>query len=202
MIQTLMKNWWLLALGGLLDAVYSLMQFLMRNPGGSSFTLRSFAPRPTVVDMSLFALAAGLCIAAAGLWTSSKHRSWLLVVNGLALSLFAVLSLLLFRGRHSFLPFALLLAVTAASLGILALTTARTLHRHAADESIFALAGSVSIAFAAMFLVLGFRWIRLEGPGTYFIFMGSYFAFCALSLLALALRLNVLRSAIHRLAAA
>ncbi len=201
MIQTLAKNWWLLALAGLLDAVYSLMQFLMRNPGGASFTLRAFAPRPTVVDMSLFALAAGLSVAAAGLWTSGTRRSWLVTFNGLALGVFAVLSLLLYRGRHSFLPFALLLALMAASFGILALALARSLRLRLAGEWFLALAGAASLAFAATFLVLGFRWIRLENPETYFIFMGSYFAFCALSMLALALRLNRLRSAIHGLAA-
>jgi uncharacterized membrane protein HdeD (DUF308 family) len=86
MIQTLIKNWWLLALCGVLDAIYSVMNFFMQRPDGS-LTLRTFVNnRGTLVYMGMLALAAGACIIAAGIWSSRKGKSWLLVLNGLACS--------------------------------------------------------------------------------------------------------------------
>jgi uncharacterized membrane protein HdeD (DUF308 family) len=88
------------------------------------------------------ALAAGACIIAASIWRSAKSKSWLLVLNGLALSAYGLMTLF-WHGPLSFGFFALLLVVMAMTFGILALAIARTLRRPVADEWFFGLAGGV-----------------------------------------------------------
>ena len=85
MIPTLLRSWWLLIICGLLDAIYSFFSFLMEDADGS-VTLRKFAVRGTVVFMGRFALAAGVCALAAGIWNFRKSKSWLLMLHGIALS--------------------------------------------------------------------------------------------------------------------
>ena len=199
MIQTLIKNWWLLALCGVLDATLALMNLSMQGPDGS-LTLRIFLPWSTAMLMCRFALAAGACTIAAGIWSSRKGRSWLLVLNGLAFSAYGLLPIL-WTGPLSFRLFACLLVVMAMSIGILELVTARTLQRqhHVADGWFLGLAGAASVGFALAFFALGFRWIRLE-PGPYwrgFLWLASYFGFSAICMLGLALRLHSLGPSQH-----
>jgi uncharacterized membrane protein HdeD (DUF308 family) len=191
MIQTLIRNWWLLALCGIADAIYSAGNFLMKDP----------EVRITVAFLGRFALAAGACALAAGIWRSGKGKSWMLVLNGAALSVFGLISIFWSRGRLAFLPVALVLVVMAVSLGVFALATAPTLRRHTADQRLLSLVGAASLGFALSFLAVGFRWIRLEQPGLYFIWMSGYFGFSAICMLALGLRLKSLRMSVHRLAA-
>ena len=201
MIQTLIKNWWLLAVCGVLNAAYAAMNLLMFDPEGS-LTLRRWVGPATVTNMAEIALAAGASTIAAAIWSSGKGRSWLLALDGLALSAFGLICLSpIPKGRVSFLPFALLFVVMAASLGVFALATARTLRRHVVDRRCLDAGGTAAIGFALGFLVLGFRWIRLE-PIEYLLWMSSYFAFSALAMLGVALRLNSLRLGIHRIAGA
>ena len=202
MIQTLIRNRWLLAVCGVLDAMYAAMNLLMFDPEGS-LALRRWISPGALRNMSEIALAAGVCTIAAGIWSSGKGRSWLLALNGLALGAFGLVGLSpIPRGRPiSFLPFALLFVVMAASIGVFALATARTLRRHVADRRCLSVAGTAAMGFALGFLVLGFRWIRLE-PTEFVFWMSSWFAFSALSMMVVALRLNSLRLGIHRLAGA
>ncbi|HEY6293970.1 MAG TPA: hypothetical protein VI455_20645 [Terriglobia bacterium] len=190
MIQTLMKNWWLLALCGVLDAILALMNVSMQNPDGS-MALRTFGPMGTATFMCRLAVAAGACTIAAGIWSSRKGRSWLLVLNGLAFCAYGLLPIL-WTGPLGFRLFALLLVVMATSIGILELATAQTLRRHVADKWFLGLAGAASVGFALAFLALGFGWIKLE-PGPHwrgFLWLGSYFGFSAICMLWLALRLH------------
>jgi uncharacterized membrane protein HdeD (DUF308 family) len=199
LIQTLIKNWWLLAICGLLHATNSLTNFFMEGPDGS-LTLRTFALRGTVLNIGMLALAAGACTIAAGIWHSSKGRSWLLVVNGAAL---AALGLILrfWTGRLALRTIALLFVVMALSIGILQLATALRLRRHLAEEWFLGLAGAVSVGFALAFFGLAFRWIKPERPESIFLWLSSYFGFSAICMLAVSLRLNSVRAAIHRMAA-
>ena len=199
LIQTLIKNWWLLALCGVLDAIFSAVYLVTQAPDGS-LTVRKYAVHGTIVFLGKLALAAGACTIAAGLWRSTKGKSWLLVVNGLALSALGLIFNNLIHYRISFRTVALLLVVMAMSVGIFELVTARTLRRHVADEWFLGLAGAASVGFALAFLALGFRWIQLEQPESMFLWLSSYFGYSAICMLALALRLNSLRAAIHRMA--
>ena len=117
-------------------------------------------------------LAAAACVLAAGLWRGSG-RSWLLVLNGLALATIGVIFNSLFRYRVSFRTIAFLLAVMALSNGLLALQWS------------LRLAGSVSLGFALALLALSLRWIPLGSGRLDLIWMGSFFGFSALCLMAL-----------------
>ena len=92
MIQTLIKKWWLLALCGVLEATYAVMNLLMPGPDGF-LTLRTFAERGTVLQLGMLALAAGVCTLAASIWNSRMSKSWLLALNGLALSALGLICL-------------------------------------------------------------------------------------------------------------
>jgi uncharacterized membrane protein HdeD (DUF308 family) len=192
MIQTLIKNWWLLALCGILDATYSAGNLFMQDADGS-LTLRTYALKSTVVLLGKLALAAGACTIAAGLWRSTLGKSWFLVLNGLALGALGLIFNGIFGFRISLRTIALLMVVMAMSIGIFELVIARALRRqrHVADEWLLGLAGAASVGFALAFLAFGFHWIELE-PRSHadFLWFGSYFGFNAICMLGLALRLH------------
>ena len=192
MIQTLTRNWVLVALCGVLDAIISVTYVVMQETDGP-LTLHSW--NGTVVFLGKLALAAGACMITAGVWRSATGKGWLLVLNGLALGALGVIQYGLTRFRISFLTVTLLIILMAMSIGLLELVIARTLRRqrHFADGWFLALAGVASFSFAVAFLALGFRWIKIE-PGSHsdLLWLGSYFGFSAICMLGLALRLHSL----------
>jgi hypothetical protein len=142
-----------------------------------SMALPGFALRGAVWDMSLLALVAGICAVAAGLWSTGRGHSWLLSLHGLALGLFGFIGVSpLVKGPLSFRPISLLFLVMAGSIAVFAWRAA--------------LRGvSVAfIAFALSFVAVGFGGIRLEPRSAYWIWMGSWFALCAIFMLYVALR--------------
>lgn len=193
MIQTLTKNWWLLALCGILNAAASALYFIMQNQNGP-LTLHAW--RGTILLLGALMLAAGACTIAAGLWRSAKGKCWLLVLNGLALIALALIYEFLVRYRVSFLTVALLIILMAVSAGILEVATALGLlrRRHVADGWLLGIVGMASAGFAVVFLALGLRWITVE-PGSRLdlLWLGAYFGFSAICMLGLGLRLNGLR---------
>lgn len=187
MMQTLSKNWWLLALYGILHAIISAVYF--------DHAGRGFALKGTMMLLGKMTVAAGACAIAAGVWRSRTGKSWLLVLNGFALSALGLTFNGIFGFRISLRTVALLMILTAISFGIFQLVIARTLGSlgHATDEWFFGIAGAASIVCALPFSVLAFRWIRL-GPGTHvdLLLFGVYFCLTAICMLALALRLQSL----------
>ena len=185
-----MKNWWLLALCGVLDAIISVLYLIMQDTDGP---LTFHAWKRTVLILGTLILAAGACTIAAGIWRSAKRICWPLVLSGLALGALGLIYDFFVRFRISFLTIALLMILMAVSIGILELLTARTLRRqhHVADGWLLGLAGVASVGFALEFLALGFRWIKIE-PASHsdLLWLGSYFGFTAICLLGLALRLH------------
>jgi uncharacterized membrane protein HdeD (DUF308 family) len=189
LIQTLTKNWWLLGLCGVLVAIMSVIYLIIYD---TTPDVRWGNGMEVLVNR--LALAAGACTIAASIWRSAKGKSWLLALNGLALSAYGLMALF-WRGPLSFRFFALLLVVMAMSFGILALAIARTLRRRVADEWFFGLAGAASIGFALAFLALANRWIQLERRlfhPSIFLWFCFYFGFSAICMLGLALRLHKL----------
>jgi uncharacterized membrane protein HdeD (DUF308 family) len=190
LIQTLIKNWWLLALCGVLEAIISVIYLIMQDTDGP---LIFHTWNGTVVFLGMLALAAGACTIAAGIWRSTKGKCWLLVLNGLALSALGLIFYKLTHYRISFRTVALLIILMAMSIGILEFVTARILRRqrHVADGWFLGLAGVASVGFALTFFALGFRWIKIE-PGSHLdlLWLGSYFGFSAICMLGLALRLH------------
>ena len=200
MIQTLTRNWWLLALCGVFDATASALYFIMQSQDGP-MTFHSW--RGPILFLGALILAAGACTVAAGLWRSAKGRCWLLVLNGLALVALALIYEFLVRYRVSFLTVALLIILMAVNAGILEVATAIGLlrQRHVADGWLLGLAGVTSAGFAVVFLALGLRWITVE-PGSRLdlLWLGAYFGFSAICMLGLGLRLNSLRGTFYRVA--
>ena len=183
----------LLALCGIFDAILAALNLFMFAWDGSP-AWRTFAIRGAGLLMSRIALAAGLCTIAAGIWSFGNGRSWLLVLNGLALSAYGLIPLF-WRGPLSFLLFARLLIVMAISIGIFELLTTRSLprQRHGADGWFLGLAGIASFGFALAFLALTLGWIQLESRALHaslFLWLVSYFGFSAFCMLAFALRLQ------------
>lgn len=200
MIQTLINNWWLLALCGILDAIISAIYLVMQATDGP---LTFHAWNGTVVFLGELALAAGACTIAAGIWRSAKGKSWLLVLNGLSLFALGVIYNWLTHYRISFRTIALLIILMAMSIGVLELITARTLRRQrqVTDGWFLGFAAVASVGFALTFFALGFRWIRIE-PGSHLdlLWLGCYFGFSAICMLGLGLRLHSLRAVIDRTA--
>jgi hypothetical protein len=183
------KNWWLLALCGVLNAIISSIYLTMYSGGdGPNFP----GWYGTAMLLHRLALAAGACTVAAGIWRSVKGKSWLLILNGLAFSAYGLIPFL-WKGFISFRVFALLIVVMATTFGILAFAIARTLRRHVADKWFFGLAGATSVGFALAFLALANRWIQLERRPVHpslFLWFCSYHCFSAICMLGLAFRLS------------
>jgi uncharacterized membrane protein HdeD (DUF308 family) len=181
-MQTLIKSWWLLALCGVLDAIISVINFDHAGNGVHS--------RAPVTNMGMLALAAGACTIAAGIWSSRKGKSWLLVLNGLALGAFGLILTGIIGSRIQFRTIALLIVVMAMSIGVYELATAQTLRRQrqVADEWLLGAAGVVSVGFALWFLAFVFGWIKLEPASPSLLWLGSYFGFSAICMLGLGLR--------------
>lgn len=148
MIQTLIKNWWLLAVRAVLAALFSIITFLMLS-SVESFMLREFALKGLTIFLGILALAAGICTIVAGAW-ASKGKWTLLVLDGLAVSLAGLV--LMVSNSISFRTVAYLLVILATTIGILELSTARMLRRHVPDEWFLGLAGAASLGFAVVFL--------------------------------------------------
>jgi len=193
MIQTLTKNWWLMALCGVLYVPISVIYFILyyAGPGSTPYIWNEIIP-----VSGRFVLAAGVCSIAAGIWRPAKSMSslWalLLVLNGLALSVFGGIGYF-WRGPLGFDLFLDLIVVMAISVGILALAIARTLRRHVQDKWFFGLAGASSVGVALTFLALANGWIQLERRAFHalgFLWVCVYFAFAAIFMLGLGLRLH------------
>ena len=188
-MQTLTKNWWLLALTGVLCAIASVIYLVIYDT-----TPNVYGDRGVEILVNRLALAAGACTIAASIWRSGKGISWLLLANGLVLSVYGLMPLF-WRGPLSVRFFQLLVVVMAMTFGIFALTIVRTLRDRVADEWFFGLAGVGSLGFALAFLALGNNWIQLEHRlyhPSIFLWFFFYFGFSAICMLGLALRLRKL----------
>ncbi len=185
MSQNLIKNW-LLVLAAVLQAAFAVVNLLMRDPDG--IALRGLVTENTAALQAQLALAAGFCTIAAGLWRSRNLKSRLLVLNGLALCAYGLVPAIWSDRPLSFRPwFALLLVVMATSVGLLAIAGARNLRNHVVDAWLLGLAGAIAVGFAATFLALDFRWIKVEQPGSFFLLLACFFASSSVCMLGLAL---------------
>jgi uncharacterized membrane protein HdeD (DUF308 family) len=201
MTQSVVKSWWLLALCGVLDALFAVLIVLLGNSDVSP-NLRIFMhSRNAITQLGLLALAAGACTIAASVWRSRKDNSWLLVLNGLATSSLGVLVALGATRAITFRTIALVIVIMAMSIGLYELATARTLRGHLVDEWLLGAAGVVSFGFAVVFLAFVLRWIKLDpSPSAQtFNWLGSYFGFTAICMVGLALRLDGLRVHMDRM---
>ncbi len=181
MIERLSKNWWLLAFCGVLDGTIAWLFF-----GESG---RGFRSMQDILLLARIMVAAGVCSIAAGIW-AEKGQSWLLAVHGVACSGLGLI-LSLWRGPLQFRTIALLIFVMAVSLGAYELARARRLrNEQVAAGWLLGVAGALAFGFTLVFLGFALHWIRLApaSPGESLDWLGSFFAFSAVSMLGLALR--------------
>src|SRR5580698_5524415 len=108
-MQTLTKNWWLLALTGVLEAIALVIYLIIYDT-----TPNVYGGNGMEMLVNRLALAAGACTIAASIWRSAKGISWLLLANGLVLSAYGLMPLF-WRGPLSFRFFALLVVVMATT---------------------------------------------------------------------------------------
>jgi hypothetical protein len=182
--------WWLIASCGVGEAICAAMNLLTLNLDGWP-VLRRFALPNTVWDMSMVALLAGICAIAAGLWNLGRNRAWMLSLHGLALGSFGFIGVSpLVKGPLSFRPISLLLVLMVVSLGAFAWATARTLRSGVPGKLFLKVSEAASMGFALSFVAVGFGWLRLGPPHSFWIWMSSYFGFCAIVMLWLALRVR------------
>jgi hypothetical protein len=190
LFRSLSKIWWLLALCGIVDAICAAMNLLMLNMDGLLIWRRFGLPN-TVWNMSMLALVAGACAITAGLWNSGRGNSWFLSLHGFALGAFGLVGVSsLVSGPLSFRAISLLFVLMAVSIGAFALGTAQTLRNGATDKWFLSVSGTASIGFAFSFIAVGFGWVKLGTPQSFWIWMSSYFGFCAIFMLYLALRVR------------
>lgn len=195
MAQSLVKSCWLLALCGVIDALFAVLIVLMGSPHGSPILHTLIQNRAAISQLGLLALAAGVCTIAASVWRSRKGNSWLLALNGLACTSLGLLFNLGPTRPITFRTIALVIVTMAMSIGLYELATARTLRGQLIDEWLLGAAGVVSVGFAVVFLGFVLRWIKLDpSPSAQtFNWLGSYFGFTAICMVGLAVRLNGLR---------
>ena len=175
-MQLLIESRWLLALCGVLDAIIAVINF--------DHAVNGFHGG-AVMRMGMLALAAGACTIAVGVWSSRNGKSWFLVLKGLAFGALGLILTGIFGSRIQFRTIALLIVLMAMSMGIYELR----LQCHAAYEWILGAAGLISVAFALVFFAFVFGWIKMQpGPRQTVLWLGSYFGFSALCMLALSLR--------------
>jgi uncharacterized membrane protein HdeD (DUF308 family) len=192
MIRTLINNWWLLALRGVLAALFSVIAFMVRS-SAESFTLREFATKGIIVLLGILALAAGAATIATGVWRAHDRKSWLVLLDGLGIG--AAGLVFIFTDAIGFRLAMSLLALVAVAVGVVELATARRLRRHVSDEWFLGLSGLASLGCG-----LGFLMIGPNQPGSIFVWLGVYSGLSSLCILGLVLRLRGLRASVHQLA--
>jgi uncharacterized membrane protein HdeD (DUF308 family) len=188
--QPMIKNWWLLALCGVLDALFAVMIFLMARPNGSPVLRALGHSRNNITELGALALAAGICTIAASIWSARRRSSWLLVLNGLACTLLGLLVSLGSTRAVTFRTIALVIVVMAVSIGLYELANARMLRGHRLNEWLLGAAGVISVGFAVTFLAFVLHWIKLDSSPSAqtFYWLGAYFGFTAICMLGMALR--------------
>jgi len=193
LIQTLSKNWWLLALAGVFDAMLSAMNFFMQRPDGTLTLRTTVRYGGTLEQMGMLALAAGVCMIAAGIWSPREGRSWLLMLNGLACGALGLIFAFWANRPIAFRTIALLIVAMAIGIGTYELTTAQALRHHVMAKWLLGTAGAVSVGFALVFVALAFRQMNVaRSPLTDFLWFGSYYGFSAICKLGLGLRVHSL----------
>ncbi len=177
MLEQLIKNWWMVALRGVLAVLFGLAALLM--PGITVSVLVILFGAYALVD-GIFAL-----VAAATGATAMRERWWMLVIEGIAGIAVGIVTFL--WPAITALTLVLLVAAWAIITGFLEIATAIRLRRHIQGEWLLALTGVVSI-------ILGI--VLAAEPGASLIawvwLIGAYALVFGILMLVLAYRLRKL----------
>ena len=189
-LAPLIRNWWLLAFSGPVQAAISVICLVMQS---SHEVLTFHAWNQLIAVQGYLELMAGITAGAAGLMNSNGHKSWPLILQGFAFTCLGIISAALTHFPIPLSAIAVLVMLMALSVAMLASRIARYLPSRPGLPQSHA-AGFVWITasvFIAVLLALSLRWIRVE-PGSHLdlFWLGSYFAFSAVCMLGLGLQLH------------
>jgi uncharacterized membrane protein HdeD (DUF308 family) len=193
MLRVLINNWWLLALRGVFALLFAGMAFSSHTVTGT-WLLSAIALAGVVVLFGLLAIAAGVCTIVAAVRGPGGEKWWLLLWDGVAVCVFGIIVLL--APKLDLIWLARMLAAAALLIGVMELVLARTLRRHVPDEWFLAVSGAASFCFG---LYLFLFWT--EEATAILRWLAVYAAFSGLAILGLAVRLRMLRTTVHELAA-
>ncbi len=168
------KNWWSLALRGLVAILLGILTFAL--PGITVSAL--------VLLFGAYALVDGI-LNLAGAWRRSRlHERWgALLIEGLVGVIVAIITF----AWPAITAFALVIVIATWAIvtGIFEITAAFRLRKHIAGEWLLALIGVVSILFGALLLAA-----PLTGALVIALWFGGYAVVFGILLLALAFRLR------------
>jgi uncharacterized membrane protein HdeD (DUF308 family) len=193
MIRLLIQNWWLLFLRGILAIAFAIFIFVFLPFLPAPF-LRQFAFAGLAAIFALFAFATGvLTIAAAVRGAGQGGSSWLMLADGIAVTIGGLVILL---APGSTLTHVIqLIAIIALVVGVLEFVAGIHLRRHVTDEWLLITGGVISIAFTPCLLLS-----RIETVESTLTWISVYAFASGLAVIGLALRLRSLRNSIHTLA--
>jgi uncharacterized membrane protein HdeD (DUF308 family) len=193
MIRLLIQNWWLLFLRGILAIVFAILIFVFLPLLPAPF-LRQFAFAGLAAIFALFALATGvLTIAAAVRGAGQGGSSWLMLADGIAVTVGGIIILL--APGATLTHVIQLIAIIALVVGVLEFIAGIHLRRHVTDEWLLITGGVISIAFAPCLLLS-----RIETVESTLTWISIYALASGLAVIGLTLRLRSLRNSIHALA--
>ena len=193
MIRLLIQNWWLLFLRGILAIAFAIFIFVFLPFLPAPF-LRQFAFAGLAAIFALFAFATGvLTIAAAVRGAVQGGSSWLMLADGIAVTVGGIIILL--APGATLTHVIQLIATIALVVGVLEFIAGIHLRRHVTDEWLLITGGVISIAFAPCLLLS-----RVETVESTLTWISVYAFASGLAIIGLALRLRRLRNSIHALA--
>ena len=193
MIRLLIQNWWLLFLRGILAIAFAIFIFVFLPFLPAPF-LRQFAFAGLAAIFALFAFATGvLTIAAAVRGAGQGGSSWLMLADGIAVTVGGIIILL--APGATLTHVIQLIAIIALVVGVLEFIAGIHLRRHVTDEWLLITGGVISIAFAPCLLLS-----RIETVESTLTWISIYALASGLAVIGLALRLRSLRNSIHALA--
>ncbi len=193
MIRLLINNWWLLFLRGVLAMAFGLFIYVFL-PFLPAPVLRQFAFAGLAVIFAVFAFATGvLTMAAAVRSAASGGSSWLLLTDGIAVTIGGLVILL--SPGLTLIHVIQLIAAVALLAGVLELIAGIHLRRHVTDEWLLISGGIISLAFST-----GLFLTRVNSVAGTLTWISLYALANGLAMIGLALRLRTLKNSIHALA--
>ena len=174
MIMVLARNWWALALRGLVAIAFGLVAFIL--PGVTLAAL--------VLLFSGYALVDGVLAIVAGVRAAERHERWMpMLLEGVAGLLAGVLTLA-WPGITAFVLL-YVIGLWALVTGVFKIVSAVRVRRHLSGELVHGLNGAISVLFGVFLLV---------SPGLGLLavvwWIAAYALFRGAMLMALALRLR------------
>ncbi|MET0212431.1 MAG: HdeD family acid-resistance protein [Vicinamibacterales bacterium] len=180
MLLVYSRNWWTLALRGLLAVLFGILTFVW--PG---ITLLSL-----VFLFGAYAITDGILAIAAGVRGREQNRWWLLLIHGIFGVIAGVLTFV-WPGITALLLLGLI-AGWALFTGVMEIVAAIQMRKHIRGEWLLALSGAMSVLFGVLLLLnpaagaLAVVWI-----------IGAYAIFFGVLLLALGFKLRGLERTAH-----